>query len=223
MFDFYTNCKMEFYEVLEKRRTYRDFSDREVSDEVLKRVINAAFKAPTNDHLRQFEFVVVRGRENISKLIAPLARNMDRFKKLVAEVDESGDKDKMAMFADALPKQQKMLMESGLLIIPFFRQLTCPLLKPAEQSSLNYFASAWCAVENMLLAATAEGLGAVFHIPVADEVEKIKELVHAPEGYEFTCLLTIGYPAEGAFLPKQKVINIEERLHWITDVTLNWK
>ena len=58
---------MEFYEVLEKRRTYRDFSDREVSDEILKRVISAAFKAPTNDHLRQLEFVVVRGRENIAK------------------------------------------------------------------------------------------------------------------------------------------------------------
>lgn len=79
---------------MEKRRTYRDFSDREVSDEVLKRVIGAAFKAPTNDHLRQLEFVVVRGRENIAKVIAPLAKNMAAFKELVAEVDESGDKDK---------------------------------------------------------------------------------------------------------------------------------
>lgn len=49
---------MELYEVLEKRRTYRDYSDREVSDEILKRVIGAAFKAPTNDHLRQLEFIV---------------------------------------------------------------------------------------------------------------------------------------------------------------------
>ena len=204
---------MEFYEVLEKRRTYRDFSGREVSDEILKRVIGAAFKAPTNDHLRQFEFVVVRGQENIAKVIAPLAKNMAAFKELVAEVDESGDKDKMAMFADALPKQQKMLMDSGLLIIPFFRQQTWPLLKPTEQSSLNYFASAWCALENMLLAATNEGLGAVFHIPVGDEAEKIKKIVRAPEGYEFACLLTIGYPAENAFLPKQKEIDIEKRIH----------
>ena len=90
---------MELYDVLEKRRTYRDFSDREVSDEILKRVIGAAFKAPTNDHLRQLEFVVVRGRENIAKVVAPLAKNMAAFKKLVAEVDESDDKDKMAMFA----------------------------------------------------------------------------------------------------------------------------
>jgi len=204
---------MEFYKVLEKRRTYRDFSDREVSDEILKRVISAAFKAPTNDHLRQLEFVVVREQENIAKIIAPLAKNMAAFKKLVAEVDESGDKDKMAMFADALPKQQKMLMESGLLIIPFFRQLTCPLLKPTEQSSLNYFASAWCALENMLLAATCEGLGSVFHIPIRDEAEEIKKIVRAPKGYEMLCLLTMGYPAENAFLPKQKVINAEERIH----------
>lgn len=204
---------MDFYEVLEKRRTYRDFSDREVSDEILKRVIGSAFKAPTNDHLRQLEFVVVRGREHIAKVIAPLAKNMAAFKELVAEVDESDDKDKMAMFADALPKQQRMLMQSGLLIIPFFRQLTWPLLKPVEQSSLNYFASAWCALENMLLAATAEGLGTVFHIPVSDEAEKIKEIVGAPEEYEFTCLLTMGYPAENAFLPKQKVIDVGSRIH----------
>lgn len=204
---------MDFYEVLEKRRTYRDFSDREVSDEILKRVIGAAFKAPTNDHLRQLEFVVVRGRENIAKIIAPLAKNMAAFKELVAEVDESDDEDKMAMFTDALPKQQRMLIQSGLLVIPFFRQLTWPLLKPVEQSSLNYFASAWCAVENMLLAATAEGLGTVFHIPVADEVKKIKEIVGAPKDYEFTCLLTMGYPAENAFLPRQKKIDVRKRIH----------
>lgn len=204
---------MEFNEVLEKRRTYRDYSDREVNDDILDKVISAAFKAPTNDHLRQFEFVVIRGKENIAKVISPLAKNMAAFKDLVFEVDDSGDKDKMAMFADALPKQQCMLIQSGLLIIPFYNQKQSPLLNPMEQSSLNYFASAWCAVENMLLAATDEGLGTVFHIPVADEVEQIKKIVNAPEGYEFTCLLTMGYPAQDAFLPKQKEINIHDRIH----------
>ena len=87
-------------------------------------------------------------------------------------------------------------------VVFFFRQrvrnscISTPLLQPSEQSSLNYFASAWCAVENMLLAATAEGLGCVFHIPVAREADEIKALVGSPEGYEMTCLLTVGYPAE---------------------------
>ena len=83
MSDFYIDSKMEFYEVLEKRRTYRDFSDREVSDEILHRIIKAAFKAPTNDHLRQLEFVVVRGRENIAKVIAPLAGTWRSSKRLL--------------------------------------------------------------------------------------------------------------------------------------------
>ena len=73
---------MDFYEVLEKRRTCRDFSDREVSDEILKKVIDAAFKAPTNDHLRQLEFIVVRGRESITKVIAPLAKRYCRRKRI---------------------------------------------------------------------------------------------------------------------------------------------
>lgn len=207
---------MELYETFEKRRTYRDYTDRRVNDEALRRIIAAAFKAPTNDHLGQLEFVVIRDRKDIAKTIAPLAKNMAAFEALVSEVDESGDPDKMAMFADALPKQQKMLLQSGLLIIPFFRQLTTPLLKPVEQSSLNYFASAWCAVENMLLAATAEGLKCVFHIPVADEADEIKAIVKAPEGYEMTCLLTVGYPSEDAFLPRQKEIDLDSRIHMDT-------
>lgn len=56
--------------------------------------------------------------------MAPLKANMEKFKDLAAEVDESGDPDKIAMFADALPRQQHMLLQSGLLILPFFRQLT---------------------------------------------------------------------------------------------------
>lgn len=89
---------MEFSEVLEKRRTYRDYSDREVSDEILYKVISAAFKAPTNDNLRRFEFVVVRGKEKIAEIIAPLAKNVAAFKDLVFEVDETGD----------LPKQKEI-------------------------------------------------------------------------------------------------------------------
>lgn len=34
-----------------------------------------------------------------------------------------------------------------------------------------------------------------------------------PEGYELLCLLTIGYPAENAFLPRQKVVKVEDRIH----------
>ena len=205
---------MDFYQVLEKRRTIRDFSNREVSDEMLKKILSAAFKAPTNDHLRQFEFVVVRGQENIARIISPVAANTGNLQQTALEAAaDVMDKDEHAMFTDALPKQQRMLMQSGCLVLPFFRQKDYPLCKPADQSSLNYFASAWAAVENILLAATAEGLACAFRIPIGNEPEHVKQAVGAPEGYEFTCFLSIGYPAENTHFCKQKEINVGDRIH----------
>lgn len=144
--------------------------------------MNVALKAPTNDHLRQLEFVVVRGYENIMKLIAPVVENTEKIQQTgLAAGKAEMDKDEYAMFADALPKQQRMLVQSNCLILPFFRQRDYPLCAPAEQCSLNYFASAWAAVENILLAATAEGLACAFRIPIGNESEYVKQLVGAPE------------------------------------------
>ncbi len=85
---------MDFYQVLEKRRTIRDFSDKEVTDKVLEKVLSAAFKAPTNDHLRQFEFIVVRGQENIARLISPVAENTKTIQQtgLEAAADRNGQR-----------------------------------------------------------------------------------------------------------------------------------
>lgn len=47
-----TTNVFDFYEVVNKRRTVRDFEDYPISDEVLTRIIDAGFKAPTNDHMR---------------------------------------------------------------------------------------------------------------------------------------------------------------------------
>lgn len=205
---------MDFYQVLEKRRTIRDFSGREVTDEVLEKILSAAFKAPTNDHLRQFEFVVVRGPENIARLVSPVAENTEAIQQTgLKAAAETMDKDEHAMFVDALPKQQRMLMQSNCLVLPFFRQKDCPLCRPADQSSLNYFASAWAAVENILLAATAEGLACAFRIPIGNESEYVKQIVGAPAEYEFTCFLTVGYAAENAHICNQKEIRTADRIH----------
>ncbi len=167
---------MNFYEVLERRRTVRDFSNREVTDDVLQKVLATAFKAPTNDHLRQFEFVVVRGRENIARMVAPLADNIKGFtQKNVDTLSDVMDKDEYAMFKDAMPKQQKMLVESGCLVLPFFVHKGGPLLRPECLSSLNYFASVWAAIENILLAATAEGLACALHIPIERTGSRVRE------------------------------------------------
>jgi nitroreductase len=156
----------------------------------------------------------VRGQKNITQLISPVAENTKNIQQVGLEAAANAmDKDGYDMFVDALPKQQRMLIQSNCLILPFFRQKDYPLCKPADQSSLNYFASAWAAVENILLAATAEGLSCAFRIPIGNEPEHVKHLVNAPHGYEFTCFLAIGYAAEDAHICKQKDIRVKERIH----------
>ena len=157
---------------------------------------------------------MVRGQENIARLISPVAGNTEAIQQTSLKAAASVmDKDEYAMFADALPKQQRMLMRSNCLVLPFFCQKDYPLCQPAEQCSLNYFASAWAAVENILLAATAEGLACAFRIPIGNESKHVKRLVNATEGYEFTCFLSIGYAAENAHICKQKIICVEDRIH----------
>ena len=41
----------------------------------------------------------------------------------------------------------------------------------------------------------------MLHIPVDGGLEHIKKIVNSREGCEFTCLITIGYPAQDTFLP----------------------
>jgi Nitroreductase len=205
---------MELYEVIEKRRTIRDFSDKEVSTETLKRILEAGMKAPSNDHLRNIEFVVIKGRDTIAGVIKNIAENTKNIQmKWLDASKDTLDPSERDMFYDALPKQQKMLIESGCLVIPFFKQSECELLQPEDQSSLNYFASTWLAIENILLAATAEGLACAIRIPIGDEAEHVRNQVNAPGGWVMACFLAIGYAAENAVLPKQKPFNPEDKIH----------
>ena len=206
---------MELYEAMQKRRTIRDFcQDRDVSDEQLERILNTAFLAPSNDHLRQIEFVVVRGREEIQNVIAPVEQNTNTIQAAgLASAEGVMDEDEYQMFSDALPRQKRMLMDSNLLILPFFRNPGIDLCHAGEQTMLNYFASVWCSIENILLAATNEGLGCVFRIPINDEIAHVKKTVGCPDGWDFACFLSIGYKAPDAKMPRQKVIDIKERIH----------
>ena len=54
---------MELYEAINKRRTTREFLDTEVDFEVIKRILEAGNKAPTWDHNRNWQFIVLRTDE----------------------------------------------------------------------------------------------------------------------------------------------------------------
>lgn len=123
------------------------------------------------------------------------------------------DECQQKMYADAIPKQYQMLYQTGCLILPFFKPRT-PLLIPKTLSSLNAFASIWCCIENILLAATAEGLACSLRVPLGKEAEYIAEITNHPKDYVMPCYLSIGYPAEEAVLNEQKEYCLEKKLHF---------
>jgi len=204
---------MEFYDVINARRSIRDFTDEPVDMEAVRRILSAGLKAPTNDHMRHWEFVVMTDRNAIASLINTIPQKVtDAEIDAVFEAWQLRDPCQQAMYGDAIPKQYEMLCRSGCLILPFFRQ-SAPLLQPDSLSALNVFASIWCCIENILLAAAAEGLGSALRIPFDGETKHIAETLRHPKDYVMPCYIALGHVAPGAVRHRQHAHNVKERMH----------
>jgi nitroreductase len=204
---------MDFYEAVKSRRTVRDFKDEPVDMEAIKRILSAGLKAPTNDHLRNWEFVVLNEKSEIEKVLKKIPKKVtEKRSEFIVDSMRLKYECQQKMYLDAIPKQYSMLHNAGCLLLPFYKQ-KAPLLAPKTLSSLNGFASIWCCIENILLAATAEGLACSMRIPMSDETEQITEALSCPTDYFMPCFLSIGYPAEEAAVIEQKEVNIEDKIH----------
>ena len=200
---------MEFFEVIDKRRTVREFDDKSVDLSCIQKIIACGLKAPTHDHLRRWEFIVIDDMEMRKKLVGTEGDNIIKRddKETKAIIDDWGliDEKQREMYLYAIPRQAKMILTAGAVIIPCFYQRAKPLLKPINLSSLNAFASMWLCIENILLAAVTEGIYGVTRIPKSPE--SLKKLLHIPEEYEIPCILALGYPKKGKRVLRQHKID----------------
>ena len=205
---------MDFYKAVKSRRTIRDFSDRKIDKKIIERILSSGLMAPTNDHLRNWEFVVITEKETIEKIIKPIPKTTSE-KRVDFVVNSMKLKDscQMEMYKNAIPKQYSMLIQSGCLVLPFFKQKTS-LLEPKSLSSLNGFASIWCCIENILLASTAENLGCALRIPFESEINTIFETLKHPKEYIMPCYLAIGYPLTKVKKPEQIKQKISGKIHY---------
>lgn len=203
---------MDVYEAIKARRTIRDFEDKQVEMGIIERIIDAGLKAPTNNHLRQWEFVIVNGKKERANVLR--VKDMTSRDECEQMLDGFGMTDEVqrSMYREAMPRQFSMLYNAGCLILPFFK-IREPLLRPSSLSSLNDFASIWCCIENMLLAAASEGILGVTRIPMAEESEHIRVVVGHPENYVMPCYIALGYPAKNASIPTQKSFCAKDKIH----------
>ena len=204
---------MDIYAAIAARQTIRDFSDRVIPGEIIHRILAAGMKAPTNDHLRRWEFILVQDHEKRLELVKNI-RAPETTRGATNIVDRWGlvEPSQRECYIDAIPKQHSMLMTAGVLILPCFYS-PGPLLKPESLSSLNCMASIWCCIENILLAAASEGLFGVTRIPFENERKSFRKILRIPSGYEVPCYLALGYPKENARRIRQYDVRVKEKIH----------
>ena len=205
---------MEFYEVINNRKTIREFEDETIPADIIEKIIAAAFKAPTNDHMRDWHYIIVRDRRIVAKLLDIIPKEIsDEDMDMLIKNWNLSDTLQQECYRNAVPKQYRMLFEASAIIIPLLKQKT-DILHPDNISHLNGFASIWCSIENIFLSATAEGYGCNLRVPLGNEEEYAREVLEFPNDYFMPCFIGIGKPKKGISSVKQKEICIKERIHW---------
>ena len=203
---------MELKEAIFKRRTIRDFLVKPISDDKLKKILLDGIQAPSNSHIRNWNFINVENQDVRMRIIGNEGENLIKERNPDEILDDLGffDQAQREMYKYSIPKQAKMILNAGAVIIPVYHQ-PFPLMNPKERMHLNYFASIWMVIENILLSAVEEGIFGVPYIPKYPE--RIKDLLKIPKKYEFPCILALGYPDPNARTFKPDPIKIEERIH----------
>jgi nitroreductase len=166
---------VELYEAIEKRRTIRIFK-RPATEEQLKKIILAGTKAPSGRNTQPWEFVLVEDQELVNA-IAEIKYQLT----LKMAPAGGAEKDKIEKMANA----QKESFRNASILAVFHK-------KGGESG-------AWLCIENISLAAVAEGLGSgiVFYAP--EERAMIAELLCLPADCELTAVLKIGVPGEDGY------------------------
>lgn len=164
---------MELYQAIEQRRTIRKFQEPATEDQ-LKRILAAGTRSPSGMNKQNWEFVAVDDPGIIDK-ISQVKYIYNRGKAAGEEVPEEQEKGAL--------KQKDSFKNASLIVVYCNRELADTV-------------GPWCCIENMLLAAVAEGLGTRIARFGGDAIGQINAILHAPQQMELVAAISIGVPAE---------------------------
>jgi nitroreductase len=198
------------FEAIYSARSLRRLKTDPVPEELISKILDAAIRAPTGGNAQNWAFVVVRNPEQRQKLGAIYRKASD-----IAEVIYAArgrpphlTEQQFARMMGAGAYLWQHLGEAPVLLLPCGRRPTLPprdALPPdiavRWEDEVAYAdrirgASIYPAVQNIILACRALGLGTVIttnHIRCEDEV---KALLGIPEDVATFALMPIGWPLD---------------------------
>jgi nitroreductase len=189
------------FEIIGTTRAMRRLKPDPVPEALIKRILEAGRSAPSGGNAQQWGFLVVKDR-TVKRQVQPFyAKAWDEvawphYKATLERMEPGPEKDALLRQIDAVEHLTRHFDAVPVWIV------AC-LHVGRDGGNPGSGASIYPAVQNMLLAARALGLGATLttrHMAHGAEIDRILGL---PEGVRSFAILPIGYP-EGKFGPVRR-------------------
>ena len=200
---------MELKEAINKRRTVRDFSEKEVAFEIIEKALEAGLKAPSYNHLKQWDFLLVK-EQNLRLALTQTESMLENVTDELKESFEGYDTLAKNMYLDAIPKQKRMILTAPELLVVVYKPKT-QVSESNRVYDLNCLASVWCCIENILLSLAEDEVFGVTFIP--QNTPAVKKALNIPQELEVAAIIPFGYRAPDAKIFPQKEVQLESRLH----------
>jgi nitroreductase len=179
-------------------RSVRSFKANPVPDDVIQTILSAATSAASGSNSQPWEFVVVRDKKVKARLAEPMLRTwLER----LASGPRMTDRVK-AVYDDAT----KMLRDTEKVPVIIY---CCLDLNRASKSEEVRYASIFPAVQNLMLAAHAMGLGTCLTVHGSTSTRgepEVKKILGIPDNVKIACLVYLGYPAVKLGPPRRKPV-----------------
>src|SRR5438128_3320995 len=181
---------MDFFDVVTTQRAIRRLKTDPIPEAVLRQIMDAAICAPSGGNRQGWSFVIVRDparRARLGELYREAWGELMKVPYYAGAAKEPPDSPAGKMLASARHLGEH-LGEAPVLI------LACIALDSGVQPTLTTGASIYPAVQNIMLAARALGIGSCITTIHRFRNAQVKDLLGIPADVETAALIPLGYP-----------------------------
>ncbi|MGI8564994.1 MAG: nitroreductase family protein [Pyrinomonadaceae bacterium] len=192
-----------FYQMMNRRRTVRDFSPEPVPFETIERAIATAGTAPSGANMQPWRFVVVRDAE------------------MKRRIREAAEAEERASYGGRMPERwlrrlaplgtdwHKPFLETAPYLIVVFR-IDYLIDEETKETEPTYYASesVGIAVGLLLAALHIAGLATLTHTP--SPMRFLSDILGRPKSEKPFVLIPVGYPASDARVPNIRRKDVSE-------------
>lgn len=192
-----------FFDVLRSRRSIREFTDQVPDRTTIEQLIDAAQWAPSGHNRQGWRFIVFTDRAKLNDIAAKIGESVRRTLESANRLDSPNGKE--------LLHYSTLFTKAPVVILAMHKRsaaINRALVEAGGASKVSSEAiSTSMAVQNMLLAAHAMGLGACIMSAPLLAPGVWESLENMPTGFSPTCVVALGYAATVPPAPRRRPID----------------